>query len=227
MKVLTIIAFVSAALLFSSPAFAQPGAKRQNKQDQRMEQGERPQDGNMRRGGKRRGQKGQRGQQRRPNLAEMIKRMDRNADGNITKDELPPMMQQRFSRMDTNGDGVFDKSEQQSLIDRFSQRSAGQQKGKQGDSGGRNFEMMVQKMDKNGDGKLTKDELPERLRERFDMLDANGDGNFDKAEQQAAMERMRNRGGKNKKGNGQQRGQKNRNPDALKGQKPKRPDGNG
>ena len=36
--------------------------------------------------------------------------------------------------------------------------------------------------DKNGDGKLSKDELPERLKPLMDRADANKDGFLDKAE---------------------------------------------
>jgi Ca2+-binding EF-hand superfamily protein len=31
-------------------------------------------------------------------------------------------------------------------------------------------------LDRDGDGKISKDEAPEQLRERFGMLDTNGDG---------------------------------------------------
>jgi Ca2+-binding EF-hand superfamily protein len=34
-------------------------------------------------------------------------------------------------------------------------------------------------MDKNNDGKFSKDELPPRLQERFDALDANKDGSVE------------------------------------------------
>jgi collagen type III alpha len=47
--------------------------------------------------------------------------------------------------------------------------------------------------DANGDGRITRDEVPERMRERFDDWDTNGDGHLDKAEQEAVVERMRQR----------------------------------
>lgn len=47
--------------------------------------------------------------------------------------------------------------------------------------------------DANHDGTITRDELPERMRERFDEWDTNGDGHLDQAEQEAAVERMRQR----------------------------------
>ena len=48
------------------------------------------------------------------------------------------------------------------------------------------------RMDANGDGKLQKDELPERMQQMFDRLDTNGDGALDGEEIQA----MRRGGGR-------------------------------
>lgn len=49
--------------------------------------------------------------------------------------------------------------------------------------------------DKNSDGKLTKDELPERFGERMMRADANGDGALTKEELDQARRNRRNRGG--------------------------------
>jgi Ca2+-binding EF-hand superfamily protein len=53
------------------------------------------------------------------------------------------------------------------------------------------FMEMMQRADKNGDGKLTKDEMPERLRDRFDEIDRNKDGMLDKEELGPMGERLR------------------------------------
>lgn len=50
---------------------------------------------------------------------------------------------------------------------------------------------VVRRFDKNGDGKLTREELPEQMRSTFDRVDANGDG-FVTPEEEAAF-RARNR----------------------------------
>jgi hypothetical protein len=48
-------------------------------------------------------------------------------------------------------------------------------------------------LDKNGDGKLTKDEVTGRMQRRFDDMDTNKDGVVDDAEQKVAAERMADR----------------------------------
>jgi hypothetical protein len=53
---------------------------------------------------------------------------------------------------------------------------------------------MFQNRDKDGDGKLTGDEIPEPMRARVGMMDENGDGSIDKSEIEKAMSRMQGRG---------------------------------
>ncbi len=58
--------------------------------------------------------------------------------------------------------------------------------------GAKSFDLM--QFDKDGDGKLSRNELPERMRTAFDRLDSNGDGSIDKAEIGDAMRRRRQNG---------------------------------
>jgi collagen type III alpha len=48
--------------------------------------------------------------------------------------------------------------------------------------------------DRNGDGKLQRDELPERMQQIMERADTNGDGALDKAELDAMAARFRERG---------------------------------
>jgi len=63
--------------------------------------------------------------------------------------------------------------------------------------------------DKNGDGKLSREELPERLRRNFDRVDANRDGSISLEEHRAAAQRLAERTA--------QRGGPARSPDAPEG----------
>lgn len=54
-------------------------------------------------------------------------------------------------------------------------------------SGRRNPAQMIQRLDQDGDGKLSADELPEQLRERMSNADTNGDGFYDVDELTAAF----------------------------------------
>lgn len=67
--------------------------------------------------------------------------------------------------------------------------------------------------DTNGDGKLSKEEAPDRLKENFDRIDANSDGFIDETELRQAFQRLREAGGNRPEG---------RRPDGER-----RPDGGG
>lgn len=61
--------------------------------------------------------------------------------------------------------------------------------------GGFNMERMLKALDKNGDGKLSQAEAPERMKDRFDQMDANGDGFVDAAELKKLAEMRSRRAG--------------------------------
>ena len=107
--------------------------------------------------------------QGRPNPEEMFKRLDKNGDGKVTKDEAPERMAQNFDKIDKNGDGAITQDELKP--------PGGGQGGPGGQGGDRpSPEDMFKRLDKNSDGKITKDEAPERMAQHFDTLDKNSDG---------------------------------------------------
>ena len=55
---------------------------------------------------------------------------------------------------------------------------------------------MFERSDANGDGKLTGDEIPERMRDKLKMIDKDGDGSISKSEFAAMASRMEDGQGK-------------------------------
>lgn len=92
------------------------------------------------------------------NPGEFIKRMDKNEDGNLSKDEVPEQLWARISQLDKDGDSSISREE-----------LAAGAKGRM--EQGRGFEMA----DKNGDGKLTQDEAP-KFWDRISRADLDKDG---------------------------------------------------
>ena len=96
--------------------------------------------------------------------AEMIKRLDKNNDGKLQKDELPEPLRDRLSR-------VFEKLGKNELTgDEF--RKAMSELGPMpggagsGAAGRQDPEEMFKRFDTNGDGKVTLDEVPEQFRDK-------------------------------------------------------------
>ncbi len=55
--------------------------------------------------------------------------------------------------------------------------------------------MNPMQFDTDGDGKISKEEMPERAQQFFDMMDTNTDGFVDRAEAAKAMQAMQRGGG--------------------------------
>lgn len=93
-----------------------------------------------------------------------LRKLDRNKDGEITREELG------------------------------GPSGTGRPGGAPGQGGGQRRGMPnFSELDKDGDGKISKEEAPDRMKERFDQMDKNGDGFFDKAEQDAFIKMIRER----------------------------------
>ena len=74
-------------------------------------------------------------------------------------------------------------------------RPGARRRGRRGDGRGRagNFAERIMSYDKNEDGKVTKDELPEPMQPILDRIDGNDDGAIDKEEIEKIGERFRGR----------------------------------
>lgn len=104
---------------------------------------------------------------------------DADGDGRISREEVPERMRSRFDRMDANGDGFIEDEE----LQRMGRPMRGR---------GNPVERLRQ-MDVDGDGRLSRNEVPEPMARRFDRMDANGDGYIDQDELEAMAERKRRR----------------------------------
>ncbi len=100
----------------------------------------------------------------RPAPERMFKRLDANHDGKVTLDEVPEPRREMFERLlargDKNGDGALDEQE---FVQAFAGIAAlaGQPGAGERPEGRPDPKRIFQRFDKNGDGKVTLDEVPE------------------------------------------------------------------
>jgi Ca2+-binding EF-hand superfamily protein len=106
---------------------------------------------------------------------------DKNADGKLSQDEVPEQAWARLSKADANNDGGVTREELATVMKNRPEgdkgrpavgpeRPDGKGKGK-GDA-----KAMFERSDANQDGKLTQDEVPERLWAFISKADADKDG---------------------------------------------------
>lgn len=140
-----------------------------------------PQEG---RGGER-GQRGQRGNQetaapRGP--AALIAALDANKDGTLSKEEIENASKALMT-LDKNGDKALQIDE---MMGRPPQRAGGS--GAAGDSNA--FLTRLMERDKDGDGKISKEEAGEQMGRFFGSMDSDSDGFLSKPELEAMAKRF-------------------------------------
>ncbi len=113
--------------------------------------------------------------------------LDTDSDGQITQSEMQAMGAARFDEADTDGNGVLSAEE---LIAKAQQQA------------GKRVTGMIERFDKDGDGALSRDEMPKprRAGRMFDHFDEDGSGGiseqeFDEAKAQMGERRKGHRGG--------------------------------
>ncbi|MCH2212700.1 MAG: HlyD family efflux transporter periplasmic adaptor subunit [Fuerstiella sp.] len=124
---------------------------------------------------------------------EYIAQYDKDGDGKVAQSELDEQSQRSaqfwFSHVDSDGDGALNETETDTMLEsrrRFAGGGAGRppgtqpadrdgtsDRGRPGNAGG-GFDLM--QYDSNGDGQVSKEEAPERMRSFFDRMDTDGDG---------------------------------------------------
>ncbi len=100
--------------------------------------------------------------------SELVKHFDKNSDGKLQVSELPDRMQAWLGKADADHDGVLSIAELTAARDSL-------------------IKEHFARMDKSGDGALTKDEVGERRWARLSAADADGSGSVTLAEMQQAV----------------------------------------
>ena len=134
----------------------------------------------------------------------VLRALDADGDGEISKSEIEGASK-ALAALDKDGDGKLSREE---ILPNFTGTSFPGRPGPDGRPGqpgaGRpNPEELLRRLkeaDKNGDGKISKEEAPDQMKDRFDRIDANGDGQLDETEIKAMLERMRDFGGRRPEG---------------------------
>lgn len=134
---------------------------------------------------------------------DFIKRFDKNNDGFLTQDEMPARLAGMFDKIDTNGDGKLDQQEVEKMLQVLRKRynleaKAPTTKPKEGAAKelvtapevDRFVQRLLDTLDTNKDGKISREEAKGPLAEQFDRLDLNKDGFLDKEELRKAAARL-------------------------------------
>jgi Ca2+-binding EF-hand superfamily protein len=127
---------------------------------------------------------------------QMMAQFDRNGDGQLTANEVPPQVQQMLATADTNNNKAIDRQELAAAMQNLPNLGnnnvggGGPVPGVSGATEQMTGRVMKQ-YDQNNDGTLSPGELPPQMRRAIQKTDdLDGDGSLSSAELQAAMARM-------------------------------------
>ena len=125
---------------------------------------------------------------------------DTNKDGKVSKAEFAAQAADRFSKLDVNKDGKISGDEMKAMMERMREGRGGRGMAPpppgdaMGEPGGHRG--MMARSDIDHDGRISRAEALAQAEARFAKLDSNKDGFIDKAEMDAAHDRMKQHMGK-------------------------------
>jgi len=232
-KPITLIAGILAATFFFAPStWAEPVVRSQSADKDSTEGSENKSGVASQKDRKDREKGNKSGQRRGKRGAEMlIERFDSDGDGKLAVSELPDRMQKRFAKVDTDEDGFVDAEE---LKTAFGNRGGRDGKGK-GKAGKGDLEKTkqtqreidparyLQRLDKDGDEKLSITEAPKRMQAGFPKADTNEDGFVDLKELTVVMEMLEEKRAEKMAGREQREKERRRKEDGFKPITPKAP----
>jgi collagen type III alpha len=118
--------------------------------------------------------------------AGLFDKLDKNQDGQIAADEVEGQGKGLFERLlrtsDKDKDGKLSKAEFAEGVKQRANEAPAEDRPADGLPRPVNAQEVFARMDKNGDGKISREEAPDRLAQNFDRADANGSGFIEKEE---------------------------------------------
>jgi Ca2+-binding EF-hand superfamily protein len=128
---------------------------------------------------------------------QFIKRLDKNKDGVLSPNELPPFLAKKFDKWDLNRDGKLNRDEVGQMLDAVrSFVGVDSPAAKNNPQVERIIDNILLRMDANKDGKISKDEAKNQIAANFDRLDKNKDGYLDRSELRVIALRFAGKQGK-------------------------------
>ena len=130
---------------------------------------------------------------KKPSPGERIfKALDKNSDGKICKEEAPERLKAAFEKIDADKDGGITPAEMKAAFIAKMKEMKAKHEAAMKARGCKPPKMpsvadLIKKVDKDGNGKVSKEECPKEHKAGFDKVDANGDGQVCEAELKAAI----------------------------------------
>lgn len=126
---------------------------------------------------------------------QIIGYMDKDGDKKISKDEASAELKPNFGPIDTDGDGFIDVKEAQAIADYANGQAVTDTKPATPSTRGKvTAKKIIVSMDKNKDGKISKEEADDETRLFFDDIDTNKDGSIDEKEAKVMADHVNSNG---------------------------------